>query len=149
MTAEVMQEFFAEVDLDDDCCLVVDEFTHALVELDGLVVEAVRECPTTTRGWEIRAVYDMVDEDGTDCIEYPEAEWYYECAKEEHSWTTPLEDGYRENNFDQGYPECLNYNEFEWMIKKFGGLKDAPACKVIPADKSPIELECPEISLDR
>jgi len=88
----------------------------------------------------------MVDEDKTDCIDYGEADWYYECAHKEHGWTIPLEKGYKDNNFDQDKPKCLNYNEFEWMINKFGGLKEAPACKIIPADRSPIEDECPAVS---
>lgn len=100
MTHEVVQEFFAEIDVDDDCCLVTEEVTTMLQEVPELLYEEARKCLTTTRGWTIRKVFDMVDDDKTDCIDYPEAEWYYECAHKEHGWTIPLEKGYKDNNFD-------------------------------------------------
>jgi len=42
MTHEVVQEFFAEIDVDDDCCLVTEEVTTMLQEVPELLYEEAR-----------------------------------------------------------------------------------------------------------
>lgn len=60
---ELMKEFYHEIDQDDDCCLVLEEFTTMVDGFGGLNEEVPRECPVTTRGWMPDKVFDMVDED--------------------------------------------------------------------------------------
>ena len=139
-----IEELIAQFNDDQDCCLAGEEFEKVIEALGGLLDPNTisKECPVTTRGWRIEDVFRLADIDGSGCVDEFEGAWYYECGKVEHSWPDNYDAFYLDNNFDQDLPECMNYNEFEWLINTAGGIKAPEKCKIIPKNKQPIEGDC-------
>jgi hypothetical protein len=87
-------------------------------------------------GMEVGQVWQMHDFDYSGCLNFCEFMFVYKCNAEQHEWSTDfnmdqLETLYKAMDGDDDC--CLSYNEFDLLIRTFGGIQH-PMCDINPEE---------------